>query len=254
MQQTFCYFSFLPLIKNNDKVYFIFIAIFLFLNYLNITIMIVMAIRIKNKKLNILWPITILKFSLIFMSNTFFSQSFLSLLTIYECVDKHSFISSKLECRSGLWFHILSIVTIIALIFQSLIAIITSALYFKPIFINIGSDLLKKSDSLPDIILVFTKMGVNLLFFLDKGSETEHWAVIFFAILFTGINAYYNVFFRSRDNKLLTLLNNILCLITVSGYVCLLIGKIFKTIEFIGSIYLFFSSIIIIIIYIFFFY
>ena len=250
MQQTFCYFSFLPLIKNNDKVYFIFIGIFLFLNYLNIAIMIIMAIRIKSKKLNILWPITILKFSLIFMSNTFFSQSFLSLLTIFECVDGHSFISGKLQCRSGIWFYILGTMTIIAIIFQALIALITSSLYFKPIFINIGSDLLKKSDSLPDIILVFTKIGVNLLFFLDKGSETEHWAVIFFGILFTGINAYYNVYFRSRDNKLLTLLNNILCLISVSGYICLLIGKVFKNIEFTGSIHLFLVSIIIIIIYI----
>ena len=212
--------------------------------------MIFMAIRIKNKKLNVLWPITFLKFSLIFMSNTFFSQSFLSLLTIFDCVDGHSFISGKLQCRSGLWFYILGTLTIIAIIFQALIALITSALYFKPIFINIGLDLLKKSDSLPDIILVFTKMGVNLLFILDKGTETEHWAVIFFAILFTGINAYYNVYFRSRDNKLLTLLNNILCLISVSGYICLLIGKIFKNIEFTGSIYLFLVSIIIIIIYI----
>jgi len=214
--------------------------------------MIFMALRIKHKKLNILWPITILKFSLIFMSNTFFSQSFLSLLTIFDCIDGHSFISDKFKCRSGPQFYIIGIPTLFAIIFQALIAVITSALYFKPIFINTGSDLLKKSDALPDIILVFTKMGVNLLFVLDKGSETEHWAVIFFAILFTGTNAYYNVSFRSRDNKLLTLLNNILCLITVSGYICLLIGKIFKTIEFTGSIYLFFASIIIIAIYIFF--
>ena len=120
----------MPLIKNNDKVYFIFIAIFLFLNYLNIVLMIFMAVRIKNKKLNILWPIIILKISLIFMSNTFFSQSFLSLLSIFDCVDGHSFISDKLKCRSGLWFYVLGTLSLIAIIIQALIAIITSALYF----------------------------------------------------------------------------------------------------------------------------
>ena len=102
-----------------------------------------MAIRIKNKKLNILWPISILKFTLIFMSFTFFSQSFLSLLTVFQCKEGHSFISENLKCRSGIWFYIIGSIIGISLIFQIIIALTTASLFFKPIFINTDSDLHK---------------------------------------------------------------------------------------------------------------
>jgi len=213
-----------------------------------------MAIRIKNKKLNILWPISILKFTLIFMSFTFFSQSFLSLLTVFQCKEGHSFISENLKCRAGIWFYIIGSISGIALIFQIIIALITASLFFKPIFINTDSDLHKKSSSLPDIVFVITKIGVNLIFVLDKGKESEHWTTIFFLILFTGINAYYNLVLQNRSNHILTLLNDIFSLITVSGYITLLIGKIFKILEFSGALYLFLVFIIIIIIYIIFYY
>ena len=212
--------------------------------------MLVMAIRIKNKKLNILWPVSILKFTLVFMSFTFFSQSFLSLLTIFECKEGHSYISENLKCRAGIWFCVLGSAIGIALIFQVVIALITASLFFKPIFISTGSDLHKKSSTIPDIVFVFTKIGVNLIFTLDKGKENEHWAAIFFLILFTGTNAYYNLNLQNRENNILTLLNDIFCLITVSGYITLLIGKIFKILEFSGAIYLFLVFIIIIVLYI----
>ena len=220
------------------------------MNYINIITMLVMAIRIINKKLNILWPISILRFTLVFMSFTFFSQSFLSLLTIFQCKENHSFISENLKCRAGVWFYIMGSVIGIALIFQISVALITASFYFKPIFINTGSDLYKKSNSLPDIVFVLTKIGVNLIFVLDKGKENEHWTTIFFLILFTGTNAYYNLILQNRSNNILALLNDILSLITVSGYITLLIGKIFKILEFSGAIYLFFVFIIIIILYI----
>jgi len=212
--------------------------------------MLVMAIRIKNKKLNILWPISILKFTLVFMSFTFFSQSFLSLLTVFQCKEGHSFISENLKCRAGIWFYIMGSVIGISLIFQIVIALITASLFFKPVFINTGSDLHKKSSSLQDIVLVLTKIGVNLIFALDKGKESEHWTAIFFLILFTGTNAYYNLALQNRSNHILSLLNDIFSLITVSGYVTLLIGKMFKILEFSGALYLFLVFIIIIIIYI----
>jgi hypothetical protein len=145
--------------------------------------MLVMAIRIKNKKLNILWPISILKFTLVFMSFTFFSQGFLSLLTIFQCKENHSFISENLKCRVGIWFYIMGTIIGIAIIIQVVIALITASFFFKSIFINTGSDLYQKSSSLPDIIFVFTKIGVNLIFAFDQGNENEHWTTIFFAIL-----------------------------------------------------------------------
>ena len=49
----------------------------------------------------------------------------------------------------------------------------------------------------------------------------------------------------------MTLINNIFSLVTLLAYLSLFIGKIFKSLEFTGAIYLFFSDIIIIILFIF---
>ena len=252
LQYIFGNFSFTPLIKNNVRIYFIFICFILLINYANAIIMLIMAIRIKNKKLNILWTISFLKFTIPFMSFTFFGQCFLSLSTIFTCQEGHSYISSNLKCRSGIWFYLFGSFTGVGLILQSIIALITSSLYFKPIFINSGSDLLKKTNSFPDTIFIITRIAINLLFILDKGLESEHWAILFFLILFTGTNAYYNLYYQNKANKTINLLNNIFCLVIVSAYVALFIGKVFKELEFSGSIYLFFISVIIIILYIFF--
>ena len=224
---------------------------FLIINYSNAIIILVMSKRIKNKKLNILWPISILKFSLTFMSYTIFSQSFITLLKIFCCKNGVSYVDSSLTCPKGFWLYVVGTITLIGIIFQIIIGLITSALYFKPIFIISGSDVLKKTNSFPDIIFIITKIAVNLLFFFDKETESEHWIIIFFLILFTGLNAYYNFYFKNRFNKTLIILNKIFCLITFSGYLTLFIGNFFKGLEFTGAIHLFLISIIIIIIYIF---
>ena len=252
LQYIFGNFSFTPLIKNNIKIYFILISIILLIIYLNTFILLIMSIRVKYKKLNVLWPISYLKFSLPFMTFTFFGQTLLSLSTIFECQEGHSYISINLACRSGVWFYICGILSGIGLFLHCLISLITSALYFRPIFINSGSDLLKKTNSLPDTIFTLVKISINLLFILDKGLETEHWAILFCLILFSGANAYFNLYYQNRANKILSILNNILCLVTVSAFLALFIGKVFKELEFTGSIYLFFICVIIIAIYIFF--
>ena len=210
-----------------------------------------MSKRIKNKKLNILWPLSILKFSLTFMSYTIFSQSFIALLKIVCCKNGVSYVDSSLICPKGFWFYIIGPITLIGIFFQIIIGLITSALYFKPIFIISGSDVLKKTNSFPDIIFIITKIAVNLLFFLDKETESEHWIIIFCLILFTGTNAYYNFYFKNRFNKTLIILNKIFCLITFSGYLTLFIGNFFKSLDFTGTIHLFLVNIAIIITYIF---
>ena len=210
-----------------------------------------MSKRIKNKKLNILWPISILKFSLTFMSYTIFSQSFITLLKIFNCKNGVLYIDSSIICPKGFMFYIIATLTIIGIILQIIIGLITSALYFKPIFIINGSDVLKKTNSLPDIIFIITKIAVNLLLFFDKETESEQWIIIFCLNIFTGINAYYNFYFKNRFNKTLIILNKIFCLITFSGYFTLFIGKFFQSLEFTGTIHLFLVSIIIIIVYIF---
>ena len=247
----FKYIHFTPLLIDKISIYFTTVGIIVLINYIITIIIIVMAFRIKNNKLNILWPLYILKFFLPFLSFTFFSQSFLLLSTIFDCKEGFSYVSTTMKCRSGTWFAVFGPLSGTALFLQSFNAIITNSLYFKPIFYNRGSDLLKKTSSFPDFISIMTKICVNILFISDKGQEDEHWAILTFLIIFNGTNAYYYLYYQNRANKALTTLNNIFCLITLLAYISLFIGKVFKALEFTGTIYLFLSGIIIIIIFVF---
>ena len=215
--------------------------------------LIIMSCRIRKKILNILWPIPMLKFCLPFLSNTVFGQCFVILSTVYQCNGEFSYISSSLKCQSGIWFTILAPITGFMLIFICIIALINNSLYFKPLFINSNSDILKKTDSLPDNIFLMTKVSLNLIFLLDKDNENNQWIILFFSILFTSTNAYYTLYYQNRVNNILKILNNSLSLILVSSFVSLFIGKMFVQLEFTGAIYLFFSFNVIIILYIIFF-
>ena len=153
-----------------------------------------------------------------------------------------SYVSTTLKCRTGSWFTFYGLTGGISLFLLSFTAILTNSLYFKPIFINTGSDLLKKTNSFPDTVFIFSKILVNLLFISDNEHESEHWYILFILIVITGTNAYYNLYYQNRANKSLNLLNNIFSLVTLLAYLSLLIGKVFKSLEFTGTIYLFFSD------------
>ena len=208
-----------------------------------------MAYRIKINKKNILWPIKILKYCLPLLSFGFFGQIFLMFTTIFYCLEDELKASPYLKCRPGHWFNKLKIVGAIAMFLHLLIALITNKLYYKLIFIPNGSDLLKKSHSFPDIFFLFTKIIIITLFILDKGVESEHWYILSFLIILTGINAYLNIYYKNRQNKMLSSVNNFFCLILFFGFLVLFIGNIFKYLNFNGGIFLFFCSVIIIIIY-----
>ena len=208
-----------------------------------------MAYRIKINKKNILWPIKILKYCLPLFSFGFFGQIFLLFTTILYCLDHEPKASPYLKCRPGHWFNKLKIVGVIAMLLHLLIALITNILYYKLIFIPNGSDLLKKSQSFPDIFFLFTKIFIITIFILDKGVESEHWYILSFLIILTGINAYLNIYHKNRQNKILSSVNNFFCMMLFLGFLFLFIGNIFKYLNFNGGIFLFFCSVIIIIIY-----
>ena len=230
-----------PFLKNNIQIYFILVNIVVALIYLMTILVIIMSYRIKNKKFNILWPISLLKFCLPFFSVCFFGQIFLLLTTIFDCQNGFAYVSKELICRTGFWFIIDAPLSAIAMALLALIALITNNLYYKSSFVRDGSDILKKTNCRPDVILLFTKIAVIITFILDDGVEDEHWAVLFFLILFTGINTYINFKHQNRINIQLKFLNNVLCLMPFLGFTSLLIGKIFKFLGFNGAIFLFFS-------------
>ena len=130
------------------------------------------------------------------------------------------------------------------------ISIITNCFYYKLLFVKTESDILKKNGCLPDIILLFTKIGFNLIFSLDKNNEEDHWIIIFFLILISGTNSYFAIYFQNRINIILSLLNKILSLILFSSSFTLFFGKILKSSKFNGLIALFPILIVLISIYI----
>jgi len=148
-------------------------------------------------------------------------------------------------------FKYISPFVLISIILYVIIAFLTNLLYFKSIFLKTYNDVLQKSSPLPDISLLFTKISVILLFVLDNEEEREHWAILFFLISFTGINLYINIKYSHRLNKILSKLTIIFALIVFTGFFTLFIGKVFKSLEYNGSIFLFFILIILILFFVF---
>ena len=233
-----------PFLKNNIQIYFVLVNIAIFFIYFITLLIIIMSYRIKNKKLNILWPLTVLKFCLPFFSVCFFGQTFLLLTTVFDCQNGYAYVSTELICRTGFWFSIDAPLSGVGMVLLSLIALITNSLYYKSTFLKSGSDVLKKTNCYPDLSLLITKIAIIILFILDDGVEDEHWAVLFFLILFTGTNTFFVFHYQNRYNKKLNFLNNVLSLLPFLGFLSLLIGKIFRDLGFNGAIFLFFSWII----------
>ena len=215
-----------------------------------------MAYKVKRRKTKYLWKfiIIILRLLLPIFSYSFFGQIFSFLTSVFYCRKEESYESPYLHCLEGLWIYSLTPAAIIAMVFQIMIGFITNSLYYIPLFDKRKMDYLKKNDSFPDIVFMFTKVIIILLFISDKGLEKEHWAMISFLTFVTGINAYFTFNYQNRHNKELNLLNNIFSLITFLGYGTLFIGKMFRQIEFDGLLYLFIFDIVIIFIFSIFYY
>ena len=181
----------------------------------------------------------------------FFGQIFLLLTTFFDCQNGNSYVSAQLKCRTGNWFTYFFPFIVLAIILHICVALLTNLLYFKSVFIPSISDVLQKTTSIPDLSLIIAKMGIILTFIFDNSDEREHWAMLFFLILFSGINAYANIFYNHRLNRLIFRLNVIFSLISFVGFFILLIGKVFKSLGYDGSIFLYFIIIIIIFLFVF---
>ena len=246
----FKHIHFITLLKNNVLPYFFSFIFSILLIYLMAILIIIELFTIKKQKLYFFWPITLLKILLPIISITFYGQIFLLLITVFDCIDGFAFVNANIKCRTGLWFKILSPMIIIAIIFHTIMAIITSLLYFKPIFSDRNSYILKKVNTVPDIIFLFTKIGFNILFSLDKNNEEDHWVILFFLILFSGINAYFSICYQNRANNVLIILNKSLSLMLFLAVLSILMGKLLKYAGFNGLIFWFILSNILIVLFI----
>ena len=207
-----------------------------------------MLYRIIRQKKLITWPIKYLQYALPILSFGFFGQIYLIFTTVFYCRKIESPTSPYLQCRDS-WFNDFKPFAALAMIFHFFIALITNTLYYQPTYIKCKTDILQKSNSFPDVVFLIVKIIIITIFILDKGVENEHWAIICFLLLVTGVNTYFTLFYQNRKNIILLNLNNIFCLILFAGFFILLIGKIIKYWNFNGSIFLLASMVIIIFIF-----
>ena len=239
------YFHLLPLFKAHIILYKVFVIFVIILIYSTALILATMAFRLKYRKVKVFLPITYLKITLPIISYFLFGHIFMILTSIFYCRKEISYESPYMQCMQGLWIYTLKPAAIIAMILQVIIGFITNSLYYKQFFEKDGSDLLKKIDTYPDVIFMFTKISIIILFISDNEKESEHWAMLIFLIFITGLNTYANFFYRNRKNRILMQLNKTFSLITFLSYLDLFIGKIFLFFQFNGLIYLFVCDIII---------
>ena len=249
------YFNFIPLFKLNTEAYLFYIILLIGLNYFTLLLFGIMLYKVNEigPKKKFLLQIKILRVLLPLISYFLFGQFFSFFISLFYCKKDDTFESPYLRCLTGLWIYSLAPTAIIAMIFQIIIGLITNSLYYKPIFNKSSSDILKKTNTLPEIVYMFTKIIVFLLFISDKGLEKEHWAMLSFLILVTGTNAYFTISYQHRQNKIIMLTCNIFSMLPFLGFLSLFIGKIIKSyIEFNGVIYLIILDFIIVLIYFFF--
>ncbi len=194
------YFHLTTLLKSNIDAYFIMLKIVPFIIYVLAIIKIILIFQIKNHKLKSMWLLTILRIFLPIVSIGLFGQILLFFLLLFDCEDGHHNLSENLECRNGDWFILHSPFIIIAIILHLFIGLITNALYYKSLFDVSKSDVLQKTNSVPEISLYFTKLFLTLLLVLYNQDEMQQWIILFLLMVLTGSNAYINILFKNKQN------------------------------------------------------
>ena len=249
IKNIFQYIHFIPLLKGNQTYYFIALNIYNMGILIIIFVLFVLSIFLIKTKKNNIWPIYILKYCLPIFFITFFGQTFLLIISLYECRNGVTYYDSNYTCRNNTAFYILYPISVIPLIIQFFLSFITSSIYYIPDYIINNDSILKRSNSSSNISFLLCKVIIILFFVFDKQVGYEHFGTIIFISLFTGFNAYCNLFIQNYSNNVIKGLNNCLSLILFWSFFNLLIKKIFHNIGFNGEIYLFLTGLFLIIIY-----
>lgn len=181
-------------------------------------------------------------------SINFFVQIFSGLLSVTLC--------KKNFCFNNYLFYIEKVLSIISVIFLILITTFVTSIYYIPIFFK-GNNNLKKISSIPDQIFFVNKVLIVIIFYIEtilkeKNKSINQWLMLIIIVSITWINSYFSFLYKNLDNENIQLINNIMSLELFWGFFSLLIGKIFKYINFSGTNYLFIIGTILILIYNFF--
>lgn len=242
---------FIPLLKGNINYYYVVLDIYIFFLFILFIIFLVMIFEYNNKKKKIIWPFSIFKYCLPIFFITFFGQTFLLIISIFDCKDGKTYYDSKIDCNKGAYFYSLGTVSIFALLIQIFFAFITVSLYYQNDFIinNNNDGVLKKRNSESELVLLICKIVIIFIFIFDREIESFHWGIILVFNFLTGYHCYCNLYLQNYTNITIKFFNNFLSSILFWSYFTLLIEKIFQTLEFTGGIYLFSFGIILIFFY-----
>ena len=228
--------------------YAVFNLYIIFLLFIYI-LFIIMYFRFKKGKYDIIWPINILKFCLPLISTSFFGQEFLLLITVFICQNGKTYFDEKMACRTGSWYSFSCPTAIIAILIQIMLSYVSISMNYYPDFFPEAYNFMKKRSSFPDVIFMFSKILIIIIFIFDKQKDYEHWGILFVLCFITGLNAYVTLFLQYYENIIIKKLNYFYSLFLFWGFLSLFISKIFKSWEFRGGLYLFILGIILIFIY-----
>ena len=194
--------------------------------------------------------ISFLKFCIQIVCFTFFGQIFGLLSSIFICENNSSIIDESLKCRSGFWFYIDSILCSICLIFIVYYSFSSILLFYKPNFIMEENDTLKKTNSIPELILFANKIIFTITLYSTRYNASYHWMILIILFISTLINASCLFYYNNYENVILSRLNKCLSLILFWSICCLILGKILQNFGFNGILHLFCFGLIIIILYV----
>ena len=230
------YFHFIEFLRGKKVAYLIIINLINLSIILLIIVIIGIALNINQKKIifnSII--LDILKVIIPLFSMSFFGQIFHALLTPNKCFNNCTFYDLNQKCNEGFLFYFQEVISIIALILLSIMALFTISVYYIPILFK-GNNIIKKVSSVPEQVFFFNKILIFLLFHLEdylkeNNNNLNVGLMIVILSLFTGFNAYFSFVYNNYENKKILLINNILSFLLFWGFFSLLIGIIFINIE-----------------------
>ena len=245
------YFHFIEFLRGKKAVYLIVVNVLIVCILFIFIFLLGLAFDLKKKNFyNTLFS-DVLKFIIPLLTIDFFGQIFNALLSANKCENHLVFYDLSQKCNEGILFYFQKILAIIAIICLCIMSMFVVSIYYVPIFTK-GNNCLKKTSSIPEQVFFINKIVIIFLFYIedclkeiDRG--INDWLMIILLFLFSGINAYISVIYKNIENQIILLINNIFSLLLFWGFCSLLIGMIFKHIEYSGTSYLFIIGTILII-------
>ena len=232
--------------NNNEKLELIIIGIFIvFVLVIFILLIIVSSLeKSKIKYYNLIK--SIMRIILPSISLTFFGQIFELFILIFKCDEKCGVAGcNSFKCPNNGLFYIFSVFCIIAIILLLFISYITISAYYKPNFIKERNNSLNKIDAFPNKIFFFTKVLFIVLTNIKYNNQIFIWIILIILLIASSMNMLGFTKYNNYKNKLLLEINKFFSILLFWIIFCLIIGKIFISLDFDGTLYYFLFGIII---------